>query len=68
MTKFDLNQAKKGKKVTTKNGKEVKILHFTRGNDKFPIVAIIENKQVVCYTEEGKFFDNKDSKNDLYLV
>lgn len=70
MKKFDLEEAKKGKQVVTRNGKEVKILHFTRDNNRFPLVAIIENKQVACFTAEGKFYygeNHKQSKNDLFM-
>jgi hypothetical protein len=71
MKKFNLSEAKAGKKVVTREGKEVKMLHFTREVERFPLVAIIENKRVACYTEEGKFFDDenhKQSKNDLFMA
>lgn len=70
MKKFDLGAAKAGNTVVTRNGKEVKMLHFTRDNERFPLVAIIENKQVACFTSEGKFYDDvnhKQSKNDLFM-
>jgi len=67
MKKFDLTEAIAGKEVVTKDGKLVKILYHERDNDKFPIVAIIENKKVVLYTIDGKFYIDKDSKEDLFL-
>lgn len=68
MKKFNIDKAKSGYLVCTKSGKDVKILLFDRSNIRFPIVAIIENKNVVCYTSDGKFFsDNKESDKDLKL-
>lgn len=70
MKKFNLDEAKMGKEVITRSKKAVKILHYERDNPKFPVVAIIDNKDVVCYTIDGKFFyslDKKDSENDLFM-
>ncbi len=70
MKKFNLREAKEGNPVITRNKKDVKILTFTRDNLRFPIVAIIENEQVACYTLKGKFYDDvnhKQSKNDLFM-
>lgn len=70
MKKFNVDAAKKGDPVVTRKGKEVKMLYFDRDNERFPLVAIIENKQVSCFTVEGKFFDDKDHKqsnNDLFM-
>jgi hypothetical protein len=71
MKKFDIKEARAGKSVVTRNGKEAKVLYFAREVDRFPIVAIIEKKHVYCYTEEGKFYDDenhKESKNDLFMA
>jgi hypothetical protein len=68
MSKFNIEKAKQGVAVVTKSGKDVKILLFDRDNAKFPIVAIIENKEVVCYTIDGKFFFDKDSDKDLKIT
>jgi len=67
MKKFNIEEAIAGRQVETKDGKIVKILHHERDNDKFPIIALIENKKVVMYTIDGKFYLDKDSKNDLIL-
>lgn len=65
MNEFDIEKAKQGFLVKTKNGKLVEILKYDRNNKKFPVVAIIENKEVICYTPEGKYYPKKDSDNDL---
>jgi hypothetical protein len=68
MSRFNIEKAKQGHLVSTKSGKNVKILLYDRSNIHFPIVAIIENKEVVCYTNEGKFYaDEKESDKDLKL-
>lgn len=67
MKKFDLTKAKRGNQVVTKSGKDAKILLFDRDNPAFPLVVIIENKQVYCYTNDGKFYQDKESDNDLKM-
>lgn len=67
MKKFNIQLAKKGHPVVTSKGKDAKILLFDRDNIKFPLVVIIENKEVACYTIDGKFFADKDSEKDLKL-
>ncbi len=67
MRMFDLRKAKNGDAVVTKSNKDVKILLFDRDSTVFPLVAIINNKQVACYTSEGKFYRDKDSDNDLRM-
>jgi hypothetical protein len=71
MKQFDLKEAKAGKSVVTRGGKEVKMLYFSREVERFPLVAIIDKKVVACFTEDGKFFDDenhKQSKNDLFMA
>lgn len=70
MKKFDLKEAKAGKSVISRSKKPVKMLHFTRDNNDFPLVAIIENKHVYCFTSEGRFYgaeDGRQSENDLFM-
>jgi hypothetical protein len=67
MKKFDLEKAKAGAPVITRSKKDAKVLLFDRNNARFPIVSIVENKDVWCYTSEGKWYANKDSDKDLFL-
>jgi hypothetical protein len=67
MKKFNIDKANKGEAVITKNGKEAKILLFDRDNVKFPLVVILENKHVYCFTAEGKFFVDKEDDKDLKM-
>jgi hypothetical protein len=68
MKKFDEKLAKKGNQLITRNGKDAKILLFDRDSDSFPIVAIIENSNVVNLTKDGKYYeDGKESEFDLFM-
>ena len=68
MKKFNLNKAQAGDDVCTKSGNHAKILLFDRNNSVFPLVVIINNKMVYYYTNEGKFYKDKDSDFDLRMV
>lgn len=50
MKDFNLTSAKDGAKVCTKDGKSVRLLAFDRESASFPIVGLIENRKVCCYT------------------
>ena len=67
MSKFDIDKAKQGFPVETKQGKEAKVLLYDRNNAKFPLVIIIENKEVCCYTIDGNFYHDKESDKDLKM-
>ena len=67
MSKFDIDKAKQGLPVMTKENKEARILLLDRNNSKFPLVVIIENKDVCCYTINGKFYYDKESDKDLKM-
>ena len=68
MKKFSLKKAQAGDDVCTKSGNNAKILLFDRNNSVFPLVVIINNKMVYYYTNEGKFYKDKDSDFDLRMV
>ncbi len=67
MKKFNLKKAKEGADLVTAGGKPVKILLFDRDNANFPIVAIINNKEVINCTKEGKYYLDRDSDKDIKL-
>lgn len=68
MKKFNLAKAKLGDEVCTANGQKVAILLFDRDSVKFPLVVILNNKNVYYYTIEGKFYVDKDSELDLKML
>lgn len=67
MKKFSLKKAKEGVDLVTASGKPVKIILFDRDNANFPIVAIINNKEVICCTADGKYYKDRDSDKDIKL-
>lgn len=67
MKKFDINQIRSGTEVQTRDGRTAKVIYTKRDNEKFPIVAIIEEKQVHYFTIDGMFYEDKTSPNDLFL-
>jgi hypothetical protein len=68
MKKFSLKKAKEGAAVQTKSGKDAKILLYDRDSARFPLVVIVQNKGVYCYTARGKFYFDKERKSDKDLA
>lgn len=76
-SKFDIERAKKGDKVITRDGRKVRIVCFDRKNYmfNFPIIALVLNdkmnaEEVFFYTKEGKrsFFDTSEERADDLLM
>ena len=67
MKKFDNKKAREGAELVTRGGKPVKVLLFDRTSKDFPIVAIIDNREVIQVTENGRYFKDKESDKDLML-
>lgn len=71
MKPFNLEKAKQGAEVITRDGRKVKILTFSRRNNDYPIVALVdygEEEAIHMYTTEGYYFKTKErSKNDLMM-
>lgn len=74
MKPFDLEKAKAGTPVCTREGFNARIICFDANNDRFPLVALIKDSDnsdeyPVCYDKEGNFFDGeKDHPKDLCMV
>ena len=71
---FDLQKAREGKPVCTRDGRKARIICFDRKGD-YPIIALVEDiygiEYVKYYTEKGTYFnynDNKTSKNLMDLM
>jgi hypothetical protein len=67
MKEFDINKAKKGQKVITKEGKEAKILYFDRVHTHFPLIVLIDEKSAEYYSIDGKYYLDKNSDKDLIM-
>lgn len=73
MKPFDLEKAKAGAPVCTREGFKARIVCFDANNDKFPIVALLEGddgkEYPVSFTKKGRFSDGeKYTPDDLFMV
>ncbi|MFV0325353.1 MAG: hypothetical protein ACK5LF_13420 [Bacteroides xylanisolvens] len=74
MKPFDLEKAKAGAPVCTREGFSARIICFDADNDRFPIVALVKdsitsNEYPVSLTKKGRFSDGEaDSPKDLFMV
>ena len=68
---FDIQKAKEGKPVCTRDGRKARIICFDR-NDNTPIVALIECVNHVeilqCYYNDGKVYHEAVSNYDLMML
>ena len=68
---FDLEAAKAGKPVCTRDGRKARIVCYDRKSENYPILALVENnsnEQVVKYTTAGKKKDQCTSPYDLMML
>lgn len=71
LKEFDLEQAKAGKPVCTRDGRKARIVCYDRKSENYPILALVENnsnEQVVKYTTAGKKKDQCISPYDLMML
>lgn len=71
MKPFNLEEAKAGKPVCTKDGRPVRIIEFDMKDKEFPIVAIIPhgNKEgVETFTIQGSYYTQKEDQRDLMMA
>ena len=71
MKPFNLEEAKQGKPVCNKAGRNVRILCFDRKGEDFPIVALHDNQngeELICsHTNKGGSLKNVGSELDLFM-
>jgi len=66
---FDIEKAKAGHPVVTREGQSVRTICFDMKNTNYPIVALIsdgETEYPLTFTSDGKF-DGSTSPNDLFM-
>lgn len=72
MKQFNLEEAKAGKPVCTRDGRQARIICFDKKSSYFPIVALVDvgNEELeVSYTNEGHYYSTiGESNNDLFMV
>ena len=68
---FELQKAKDGKPVCTKDGRNVRIICFDCKDEAFPIVALVsgssEKEEVISYDKDG-FSTTRESKDILFML
>ena len=70
---FDLEKAKAGKPVYTRNGRKARIICFDLKGAGFPIIAAVETcdkkyESVEAYNREGKRSFGDDNEDDLMML
>lgn len=72
LKEFDLEAAKAGKPVCTRDGRKARIICFDLKNEEYPIVAAIGNdssETLLCYTINGEIVKgNYKSDKDLMML
>ena len=71
---FDLDKAKEGKPVCTRDGRKARIICFDSlsDDDKHPIIALVENKEgyedIHRFTDNGKRLVTENDARDLMML
>ena len=72
LKEFDLEAAKAGKPVCTRDGRKARIICFDLKNEEYPIVAAIGNdssETLLCYTINGEIVKGAyKANNDLMML
>ena len=70
---FDIQKAREGKPVCTRDGRKARILCFDAQNKDYPIVALVKNENkdkeyVTTYRKDGSVNPYNQNKNDLMML
>lgn len=71
MKKFDIEKAKAGAKVCTKDGRKARIICFDKYNTDRPIVALVrydDYESIFMYSNNGEYYIGQSTANDLMIV
>ena len=71
MKPFNLEEAKQGKPICTREGKPARIICFDRKENTYPIIALIDKgpfEVVYTYTNEGEYNFNGLTDFDLMMA
>lgn len=71
MKPFDIEKAKKGAKVCTRDGRKARIICFDKYNTDQPIVALVrydDYESIFMYSDNGEYYIGQSSANDLMIV
>lgn len=71
MKPFNLEEAKAGKPVCTRDGYKARILAFDIKDDRYPIIAAVDygddKEEILSYTIDGRY-DGNESDDDLVMA
>ena len=68
---FDLEAAKAGKTVCTRDGRKARIICFDKKNDYYPIIALVETEGKECifqYTSNGEYLEGNENNSHSNLM
>ena len=68
---FDIQKAREGKPVCTRDGHKARIICFDLKNDEYPIVAAVGNdssETLFSYTTNGEIADGIESNKDIMML
>ena len=71
MKEFDINLAKQGKPVCTRDGKPARIVCFDRRNIAYPIIALVHKEPfeaVYTYSNKGEVTVGRSNEVDLMMA
>ena len=71
MKPFNLEEAKAGKPVCTRDGRPARIVEFDMKDEKFPIVAIMvgrDKEEVGTFTLRGTYHTGLENPRDLMMA
>ena len=72
MKPFDLEAARSGKPVCTRDGRKARIICFDVKDADYPIIALVEKEDIevpISYSKDGKFLINIERKDlDLMML
>ena len=73
LKEFDLEAARSGKPVCTRDGRKARIICFDREGEGRSIIALVYNREsnietCVPYFPDGRFYKNADDEDDLMML
>lgn len=68
MKPFDLRKAKAGAKLCTRDGRPARIICWDVKNDIFPLVSLIDERDLARHYEDGCCLSSEPTNNDLFLA
>ena len=68
MKPFDLEAAKRGDPIITRDGREVKFIAYVPEAKKSDQVIVWDHRDITCHYDDGRFSRYDTSDRDLYMA